>query len=124
MFINMIWVMVGGGLGSVCRYLLSLLGAKIFGNSFPIGTLSVNLLGCFLIGLGFSLAERNVLSPTLQLLFMTGFLGGLTTFSTYALESAHYIGNGQLYSALLNIAANNVPGLVLVFLGLWLGKGD
>ena len=116
--------MVGGGLGSVCRYLLSLLGAKIFGNSFPIGTLSVNLLGCFLIGLGFSLAERNVLSPTVQLLFMTGFLGGLTTFSTYALESAHYVGNGQLYSALLNIAANDVPGLVLVFLGLWLCKGD
>lgn len=122
MLINIISVVIGGGLGSVCRYLLSLLAGKLFGNDFPIGTLSVNLIGCFLIGLGFALAERNIISPTVRLLFMTGFLGGLTTFSTYALESANFITNGQISAALITIVENNLGGLALVFLGIWLGK--
>ncbi|TCL77035.1 CrcB protein [Hydrogenispora ethanolica] len=118
---NILLVMIGGGLGSACRYLFSLLAMKWFGNHFPLGTLGVNLSGCFLIGLGFSLAGRNLLSPPIRLLFMTGFLGGLTTFSTYALESANFMGS-QLPGALVNIAANNLGGLALVLLGLWLGK--
>lgn len=122
MFFNLILVLVGGGLGSACRYLFSLLAVKWFGNHFPMGTLGVNLIGCFLIGLGFSLAERTIISPTARLFLMTGFLGGLTTFSTYALESANFMGDGQVLTALTNIAANNLGGLALVFAGLWCGK--
>ncbi len=122
MFFNTLLVIIGGGLGSACRYLCSLLAAKWFGNNFPIGTLGVNLLGCFLIGLCFSLAGRNIISPTIRLLLMTGFLGGLTTFSAYGLESANFIGNAEIFTALTNIAVNNLGGLALVFLGLWLGK--
>jgi CrcB protein len=119
---NIILVIAGGGLGSACRYLFSLLAAKWFGGNFPMGTLGVNLIGCFLIGLGFSLAGRNIISPSVRLLFMTGFLGGLTTFSTYALESANFIRGSQLLPALGNIAVNNLGGLLLVFAGLWLGR--
>lgn len=112
MFVNILLVIVGGGLGSACRYLFSFLAGKCFGNNFPIGTLGVNLIGCFLIGLVFSLAERSVISPTIRLLFMTGFLGGLTTFSTYALESSNFMLNGEFLTALSNIALNNLGGLL------------
>lgn len=122
MFLNTMLVIIGGGLGSACRYFFSLLAAKWFGNNFSIGTLGVNIFGCFLIGLCFSLAGRNIISPTIRLLFMTGFLGGLTTFSTYALESSYFIGNGEILTALTNIAVNNLGGLAFVFLGLWLGE--
>lgn len=122
MLSNTLLVIIGGGLGSACRYLFSLLAVKWFGDNFPIGTLGVNLLGCFLIGLSFSLAGRNIISPMIRLLFMTGFLGGLTTFSTYALESANFTSNGEFLTALANIAVNNLGGLALVFLGLWFGK--
>lgn len=122
MLLKILMVMLGGGLGSVCRYVLSVRAAKWFGNDFPLGTLGVNLIGCFLIGLGFALAERSMISPTVRLLFMTGFLGGLTTFSTYALESALFAFNGHCLKSLTNIAVNNLGGLALVFLGLWLGR--
>lgn len=122
MFMNILLVIGGGGIGSVCRYLFSLLAGKLFGNHFPLGTFGVNVLGCFLIGLGFSLAERSIISPTTRLFFMTGFLGGLTTFSTYMLESVNFLENHQLSTAFINFAANNLGGLVLVFLGLWLGR--
>ena len=79
-------------------------------------------MGSFLIGLSFSLAGRNIIPPMIRLLFMTGFLGGLTTFSTYALESANFMSNGGFLSASVNIVINNLGGLALVFLGLWLGK--
>lgn len=122
MIINILLVIAGGGLGSACRYLFSLLAIKWFGSNFPMGTLGVNLIGCFLIGLGFSLAGRNIISPSVRLLFMTGFLGGLTTFSTYALESTNFMRGSQLLPALGNIAVNNLGGLALVFAGLWLGR--
>lgn len=119
---NIILVIIGGGLGSVCRYLFSLVAVKWFGNTFPMGTLGVNLIGCLLIGLGFSLAGRNIISPSVRLLFMTGFLGGLTTFSTYALESTNFLKGVDLFPALVNIVTNNIGGLALVLLGMWLGK--
>mgnify|MGYP000968182032 CR=1 FL=1 len=122
MLSNTLLVIIGGGLGSACRYLFSLLAVKWFGDNFPIGTLGVNLVGSFLIGLSFSLAGRNIIPPMIRLLFMTGFLGGLTTFSTYALESANFMSNGGFLSASVNIVINNLGGLALVFLGLWLGK--
>jgi CrcB protein len=122
MLVNLLLIIAGGGLGSACRYLFSIGASRVFGNVFPWGTLLVNLSGCFLIGLGFSLAGRNIFSPQIRLLFMTGFLGGLTTFSTYALESANFWTGGAALAALTNIALNNLGGLLLVCLGLWLGK--
>ena len=77
-------VMLGGSLGAASRYAVSLLTARLFGPQFPYGTMVVNLAGCFLIGLLFALADRSrLLTPDVRLLLITGYLGALTTFSTF-----------------------------------------
>lgn len=87
-----------------------------------MGTLYVNLAGCFLIGLVFGLGEVRGISPQFRLFFITGFLGALTTFSTYSLETVTNAGNGMAGVALLNIAVNNIGGLALVQAGLLLSR--
>ena len=120
---KILFVFIGGGTGAISRYGLSLLAVKIFGGRFPLGTLFVNCLGCFLIGLIFSLgAEKNIINSSFRLFFVTGFLGGLTTFSTYGIESVNFAVNGMMNISLINIAANNLCGLFLVLLGLWIGR--
>ena len=90
------------------------------GTGFPWGTFAANMIGCFLIGMAFGLADRTQwFTPDARLFFMTGFLGALTTFSTYALESVNYLRNGS-YIALTNFLANNIGGALLVVAGLWL----
>jgi CrcB protein len=111
-------VFIGGGMGSGVRYGASLLAGKTLGTGFAWGTLLVNLAGCFLIGVNLGLAENtNIMQPSLRLFFVTGFLGGLTTFSSYALESVVAMRGGVL-AAMLNIAANNIAGLALVLAGV------
>jgi CrcB protein len=119
---NVFLVMLGGSLGALSRYGASLLAVKLFGSRFPWGTLAVNLVGCFFIGLAFALAERGsgIMSPSMRLFFVTGYLGGLTTFSTYALETTNALGAQDSVSAVLNFAANNLLGVALVLLGMWM----
>ncbi len=116
-------VMLGGGLGAVTRYAVSLLAARVLGVAFPWGTLFANLSGCFLIGLFFGLLGRSSLAtPITQVFFVTGFLGGLTTFSSYAIESVNAILTGLNPVAVMNILANNVAGLAFALLGIWVGR--
>jgi CrcB protein len=122
MMSNILLVMTGGGLGAACRYLLTIGAIRLFGEEFPLGTLTVNLVGCFLIGLAFAYVRRDLVPPQFQLLLLTGFLGGLTTFSTYVLESATFWTGNAGWTTFANIGANNLGGLLLVFIGLWLGK--
>ena len=122
MLIKCILVTFGGGIGALSRYGVTLFANRIFGAGFPVGTLCVNLTGCFLIGLSFSLTEQKLMSPNLRLFFVTGFLGGLTTFSTYAVESVLAMRDGMTGTALVNLATNNLAGLALVIVGLWLGR--
>jgi CrcB protein len=121
---NVFLVMLGGSLGALSRYGASLLAVKLFGSRFPWGTLAVNLVGCFFIGLAFALAERGsgIMSPSMRLFFVTGYLGGLTTFSTYALETTRALGAQDSMSAVLNFTANNLLGVALVLLGMWVVK--
>lgn len=114
-------VIVGGSLGALTRYGTSLFAAQWFGTRFPWGTLLVNLVGCFLIGVSFALAERtNFMGPSARLFFMTGFLGALTTFSTFALETVNALRSGDLLIAVMNLLINNAIGFGLVVLGMWL----
>lgn len=115
-------VMVGGSLGAVSRYGVGLLTARLWGTGFPWGTLAVNLAGCFVIGLLFALADRSrLLTPDLRLLLITGYLGALTTFSSFSLETVNAGRAGLALQSLTNILINNVGGLTLTYLGLRLG---
>jgi CrcB protein len=116
-------VMAGGSLGALSRYGVSLLGVKLFGSRFPWGTLIVNLAGCFLIGFVVALAEdSDLIHPMARLFFVTGYLGALTTFSTYALETVNATRARSRLIALAVILSNNLAGIVLVFAGMYLGR--
>lgn len=120
---NIALVMCGGSLGAASRYVVSLLAANAWGTHFPWGTLLVNLIGCFLIGLIFSLADRIwFLTPGVRLLLVTGFLGGMTTFSSYAMETVSAGLSGFTLRPVINIVLNNMGGLMLTLFGIWLGS--
>lgn len=115
-------VLAGGSLGALCRYAATLLCVRLFGTRFPWGTLAVNLSGCFLIGLTISLARQGgFVTPAAQVFFVTGFLGALTTFSTYAMETVGFARAESGRAALANVLANNIAGIALTFAGLWVG---
>ncbi|MCX7970139.1 MAG: fluoride efflux transporter CrcB [Negativicutes bacterium] len=116
--VNLLLVAAGGGTGAVCRYLTSLYAASRWGAAFPYGTLIVNIAGSFIIGLFLTLAvERFDLDPRWRLLIATGFLGGLTTFSSFSIETLSLWEAGALSYALLNTAGN----LLLSLLACWAG---
>jgi fluoride exporter len=115
-------VMIGGSLGAASRFGVGLLAARFWGTQFPWGTLIVNLIGCFAIGLLFALAERSrLLTPDLRLLLITGYLGALTTFSSFAVETVNAARSGLVLQPLSNILINNLASLALTYLGLRLG---
>ncbi len=119
---KVLMVMLGGSLGAISRYGVGLLTAKLWGTHFPWGTLVVNLAGCFLIGLLFALSERaRWLTPDVRLLLITGYLGALTTFSSFSMETVNAGRSGMILLPLANIMINNVAGFLLTFFGLWLG---
>lgn len=114
-------VMIGGASGALLRYFVCHWSDKMCG-SLPIGTLIVNFIGCFLIGLIFGFAEIKGITPEFKLFFVTGFLGAFTTFSAYALETYNHAGNSGINLAMANIALNNIGGLALVRAGLALAR--
>lgn len=122
--VEILLVMLGGSLGALCRYSVSLLAVRLLGAGFPWGTLTVNLSGCFLIGLAFAWGERGLalMQPSLRLFFITGYLGALTTFSTFGLETTAALREGRHLKAGANLLANNLIGSCLVLLGLLVGR--
>jgi CrcB protein len=115
-------VMAGGSLGALSRYSVGVLAARWWGSHFPWGTLIVNLVGCFLIGLLFALADRaRLLTSDARLFLITGYLGALTTFSSFALETVTAGRAGMMLLPLANILVNTVGGLSLTLVGMWLG---
>ncbi|MDD2635484.1 MAG: fluoride efflux transporter CrcB [Bacteroidales bacterium] len=115
MFKQIILVGIGGGIGSILRFSISLLSNKFFSIKIPIPTLIVNVLGSFVIGLIFAyIQNNNAETSNLKYLLVIGFCGGFTTFSAFAWENLQLF-NSQNYSlALLYIALS----LVLCFLGV------
>jgi CrcB protein len=116
-------IALAGALGTVCRYWLSGLTYDILGKDFPWGTWAVNILGCFLFGLVWILAEeRGFLSAQARILILTGFMGAFTTFSTFIFESGALAHDAQWLRLALNIGGQNLVGLVALYLGASLGR--
>jgi CrcB protein len=114
------WIAVGSGLGGAARYWCSGLAARLIGETFPWGTLIVNVVGSFIIGIVFTLTGpdgRLFISATARQFIMTGLCGGYTTFSSFSLQTLNLIENGQFLYA----GANIIGSVVLCLLAVWLG---
>ena len=120
--LKVIFIAVGGASGALMRYGLSNLVHSYVSASFPWGTLAVNLIGCFAIGVLWQVFDRVIVSPEVRALALVGILGGFTTFSTFALETFNLLRDGELAFAISNIAVSAVAGIVLVFVGFTLTK--
>ena len=113
----------GGAIGTLLRYLTSLMAAQWFGTEFPYGTLIVNLSGAFIIGLVQQLGTEALMIPDNTRLFLTtGMMGGLTTYSTFSYETVRLMEDGAWSQAWINIVVTTVIALSLCFLGMGLGR--
>lgn len=120
---NVLIVGLGGFAGSIARYLAYLLIDKRFPSAYPISTLSVNIIGSFVLGIitGLMLKTSGA-NDTLRLLLAVGFCGSFTTFSTFAYENLFFINQKLIPTALIYISASLILGLLAVFAGHWVGK--
>jgi fluoride exporter len=108
-----------GALGCLSRYFLSGWVYNIFGRTFPSGTFAVNIVGAFLIGLIMEFSMRSTLiSPSLRVGLTIGFLGGLTTFSTFSYETFRLLEDGELLIAMSNVLVSVVICLLFTWLGI------
>lgn len=115
---NIIMVALGGALGSVGRYLFSKAMQDNVATAFPIGTMAVNILGCFLIGLFYAMLEKmHIMNPDLQLFLTVGFCGGFTTFSTFMNESMSLFRADNLLMGALYIGGSVALGMIAVVAG-------
>lgn len=120
---SILLVALGGGAGSVLRYLSQKFIGNLYVHPFPWGTLFVNILGCFLIGVLWSIVSKNSsMSEELRWLLMTGFCGGFTTFSAFTLESIILIKEQRLLLFFLYILVSVAVGLLATFAGMKLIK--
>lgn len=116
-------IMLGGALGALMRFLLSEAITEKYGSGFPLGTLSVNVLGSFVVGLlAIVLVEKMALTPLIRLGVFVGFLGAFTTFSTFSMETLNLFDQGLFGRALLNITLSVLMSLFAVWMGVLLGK--
>jgi CrcB protein len=118
-----IFIALAGLVGTLLRYWLSGFVARQYGETFPWGTMAVNLIGCLLTGVVFCLTEeRFLVSPTLRTVVLIGLLGGFTTFSSYGLQTFTLLRDGEFGFAILNVIASNILGLFMVWIGYVLGR--
>ncbi|GGQ12278.1 fluoride efflux transporter CrcB [Shewanella litoralis] len=114
---NVLLVALGGSIGAVLRYLLSIFMIQLFGSSFPFGTLLVNIVGSFLMGVVYALGQLSHVSPEIKALVGVGLLGALTTFSTFSNETLLLMQDGLWHKAILNVLLNVTLCLLMVYIG-------
>jgi fluoride exporter len=116
---NVLLVGLGGGLGSMARYLCQRWFGDHYSGTFPWATFAVNFTGCFLIGLIYAIAEKTtLLSPQTRLLLITGLCGGFTTFSAFAFENMTFLRSGDTLYFFLYSIGSIVLGIAAVFAGI------
>lgn len=117
-------LLVGAGsfMGGILRYLVTILVNNRYISSFPFGTLAVNIIGCFFIGLVFGLTEKEYLHTDSRLFLATGVLGGFTTFSSFSNETLTLLRDGQYIYAFTNVGLSLFLGLLATFLGILIVK--
>lgn len=115
---------IGGAFGSMARFLLSTTVYKIFGSTFPYGTLFVNVTGCFIIGLigVLFIGHFYAYASDMRSLLVIGFLGGYTTFSSFSFETLNLAINGEYEAAIINVVASVILCLIATWLGIVLGR--
>ena len=119
------WLLIacGGGAGAILRYAMAGWGQRLTSGVFPVGTLMVNTLGCLAIGFLASLfAGPLLIREEYRIAILVGFLGGFTTFSTYGYETFALLGDGDWWSAAVNILLSNVLGLLALWIGVRLAE--
>lgn len=120
---KLFFIGLAGFIGTLMRYWMSGVVARRYGETFPAGTLVVNLAGCFLVGLLFYLLqERFLVNQTLRTVILIGFLGGFTTFSSFGLQTFTLLQEREVGLAFLNLGIANAGGLLLVWAGYTLGR--
>lgn len=120
---KLFFIGLAGFIGTLMRYWMSGVVARRYGETFPAGTLVVNLAGCFLVGLLFYLMqERFLVNQTVRTVILIGFLGGFTTFSSFGLQTFTLLQEREVGLAFLNLGIANAGGLLLVWAGYTLGK--
>ena len=113
---------LGSFIGGICRYMVTLFIQNKFLTTFPFGTMFVNVLGCFLIGIIYALSDRGSLSPLWRMFLATGMMGGFTTFSTFSNETVSMLRDAEYVPAFSYIAFSIIIGLAATIGGISLIK--
>ena len=119
---NFLVIAAGGAIGAILRFLMCEATFKITGIAYPLGTILVNLTGCFFIGLLWGVFSVFEVGNNTKLFIFTGLLGAFTTFSTFALENFYLIRNGEIQQFAFNVLISNIGGILLVFAGFYVAK--
>lgn len=120
---NLLLIALGGSIGSISRYLSQQFVQNYYPSSIPLGTLFVNISGCFLIGMIYALsAKGNIISPELRLFLATGFCGGFTTFSTFAYENVTMILDGEFFYTAIYLLTSVIIGFGAAHAGILFTK--
>ena len=120
---NVVYVFLGGGIGSFARYGMQGIVYRWLGTDFPYGTLLVNVLGSFFIGLLMTtFEERFLLNPSLRIFLTIGILGGFTTFSSFSYETVMMLKDAEYWNAALNVVLNVVVCIGATYAGVFTGK--
>lgn len=123
--VKLLYIGMAGAFGSIARYLVSGWAAALWGTTFPFGTLVVNLVGSFFIGMIMQIGlSTDLISPEARAILTVGLLGGFTTYSSFNYETVAYFQNGEFAKALLNsglmLTSCFVAGVVGIVMGKWL----
>ncbi len=120
--VNILSIAIGGFIGAILRFLLSRFIGSFDISSFPLGTFIVNSIGCFFIGLLYTIFERISIFPEIRGFLSIGLIGAFTTFSTYMMETVNLFRDKEIFLGILNIFLSNITGIIFIIIGIYVAK--